>query len=250
MYYGGLSWAEAPLFCLMIKKLSLFLDTSLDPENLFALWGHLKPQGTIRYGRLGSRAVGRNPNHLRNYSRAKINAGQSLGVFFNFYQRSFSIEILKRDNSSVSFYRVLPAEESAKRLRVLAPGEFEDVVLRPSHRRECGNVGNVSYRLKSAWWYEWGYIGDGPRDTGLNILFHFSNERLAREFVHEFVEGVLAKLPKDKSVAISARFIIEWINARKGKVPNDSYEFPDLCPQGQTWEFGGWGTVPQPLFVD
>ena len=163
------------------------------------------------------------------------------------------MEILKRDSSipSVSFYRVLSREESAKRLRVLAPGEFEDVVLRPSHRRECGNVGNVPYRLKLAWWYEWGYLGNGPHDTAINILYHFSgSERFSREFVHEFVEEVIVKLPNNVAVAISARFIIEWINARKGKTSDYAYEFPKLCPPDQAWEFGGWEMTLRPLYVD
>ncbi len=163
------------------------------------------------------------------------------------------LEIFKRDRSipETNFYRTLSEKECAKRLRVLQPGEFDDVILRPSRRRECGNVGNVPYRLKNAWWYEWGYVGDGPRDAAINILFHFSgNVSFAREWTFEFVDEVMTQLPPRVPVAISARFIIGWINARKGKTSGYSYDFPYLCPEDYAWEFGGWEATPRPLYVE
>ncbi len=144
----------------------------------------------------------------------------------------------------IPFFRALSELECEKPIQVLIEGELGDVILRPSAwSYEKGNVSNVPYRLKDAWWFEWGYSGGGPRDAALNILFHFTggDEHFARGFTLDFVEEVLAKIPNRMAASICHKSILSWIENKRGKKSKlGSFDYGELSPKGMTWEYGSF----------
>lgn len=155
--------------------------------------------------------------------------------------------------SATPVFRVLEPKECEKRLRVLSPEEFEDIVLRPSKNKDFGGISNVPYRIKDAWFFAWGYLGNGPHETAVNVLLHFSggDHDFARDFCQEFVVEVISKLPNRESVLLSARFVLGWIRDRRGKRSEyPRYRFGMDSGPHRSWEFGSFRDSAKPLFVD
>lgn len=89
------------------------------------------------------------------------------------------------------------------------------MILRESHERHQGWISNIPYRYKLAWWHEWGYVGTGPFDLSINILYHFTGkEYFARGWCKDFVVEVLAKLPHRVSVRVPHSVIEDWIEKK------------------------------------
>ena len=155
---------------------------------------------------------------------------------------------------NVLFFRALNEEEKCQPISVLADGELADVVLRPSvYAQQRGNVSNVPYRFKFGWWYEWGYMGNGPCDTAINILYHFSgqDEQFARAYTLEFIKDVLEKIPNRTAISISKNFILSWIEVRREKPSSfGNFELGQFSPNGHTWEFGSYQTVSRQVKIE
>ena len=152
-----------------------------------------------------------------------------------------------RDTSvpATPVFRILEPKECEKRLRVLGSQEFEDIILRPSKNKDLGGISNVPYRIKDAWFFAWGYLGNGPHETAVNILLHFSggDYDFARDFCQEFVVEVISKLPNRESVLLSARSIFCDLNFEhlSVQVLNQKYSkeiSKFIQPSGRLWPGG------------
>lgn len=102
--------------------------------------------------------------------------------------------------------------------RILQPREFEDVIAVRN-----GNLGlqrrtNISWVLGD--WnpeagFEWGYLGQGPRDFARNILMHFSmDEEFCFEHEIEFLEKFVSQLPREGG-RIKKQQILKFIADKK-----------------------------------
>lgn len=151
------------------------------------------------------------------------------------------------------FYRVLSTEECEKRIRILNDHEYSDIILRPKEYGSLTGVSNIPYRFKDAWYFTWGYLGNGPIDTSQNILYHFSggDYNFACDFTFEFMQDVVAKLPGDNGVVLSSAFVLEWISARRGKKSIfHRYRHGVDCSPHRSWDFGSFNAISKQKYID
>lgn len=119
----------------------------------------------------------------------------------------------------------------------MQPGEKGDLIVRRSNA-EYGNVTNVPRRLGLSGFVNWGYLGTGPHDLALNVLYHYSdqNEEFARGFAGHFVEEVVSKLEMNVAMRIDGGFISKWVSERLEARPESSITIGELAPDHMAWD--------------
>lgn len=112
------------------------------------------------------------------------------------------------------------------------------MILRPSNDAP-GNIGNVPRRILLANFYTYGYIGTGPYDLALNILFHWSDGDLhfAKQKAPKLVEDLISKLPMGQALEVSGEMLTTWVeNEKKLKLENEIvFQSAKPCDVGYVW---------------
>jgi hypothetical protein len=101
---------------------------------------------------------------------------------------------------------------------LLNRGEIDDVVVIRSEIdcARCTNIRWVLGRWHSCAGFEWGYVGQGPRDFARNILMHFTEDsEFSVKYENEFAVRFIADLPRDQGY-IKKEDILKFIAAKRG----------------------------------
>lgn len=73
--------------------------------------------------------------------------------------------------------------------------------------------------------YEWGYLGAGPRELAMNILYHYGvEEPEADYFSRHFVDDILGRIDRTTGGEISEQVIQEWIDKMSPEIEKSAEE--------------------------
>ena len=95
---------------------------------------------------------------------------------------------------------------------VICSGEVDDLRFNTNVTAYFGDNGDM----------RWGYIGTGPNNLAINLLYYFSDgdESFARKHVYTFSSEILLNLTHTKSGVIKYETINAWIKKAKAQKKN------------------------------
>lgn len=67
--------------------------------------------------------------------------------------------------------------------------------------------------------FEWGYVGSGPRELAMNILYHFGlEEPEADYFSKHFADQVLGRIDREKGGELTESAIAKWMDSMASEI--------------------------------